>query len=612
MLKPKRSEKSASNTIALESITALYRNPIRASRGGPLFNSFPYPTKISPETIALFIASHTNPGDTVLDCFAGSGTSGLGAILCGQPTDRMKQNAKAIGLPIQWGPRNAILFEIGVLGSLISRVLCSPPDPVVFQNAAESILNNVEKQYNWLYEARNSQHGTGSIRYIIWSDILLCPSCRKHVSLWDACVSRDPAIISGMFKCPKCGHESILDDVRRVTRNQSDDILDQNRKTRFRRPVWVYGLTNGKTWNRPAQSSDLRLLKRIESEPIPNCVPKLEIPWGDLYRSGYHGGITHLHHFYARRNLISFSNLWEQVQEHQPELRDVLRFWLLSYNASHSTIMTRVVGKKGQKDLVVTSAQPGVLYVSGLPVEKNIFAGLRRKLNTIVRAFEITYKHESRVEIRNASCLSTDLPDESVDYVFTDPPFGGNIPYAEVNFLNEAWLGQTTDFTDEVIVSPYQGKTVDDYRQLLHRAFQEIYRVLTPNANATVAFHSTSAKVWNALRTACEEAGFSVTCTGLLDKTQGSFKQVTTQGAVRGDPLILLSKNQRLLSRTVSDVWTIVDELMKQAVLSSDPVEMTPQRIYSRLVAHYLTCNQEVPISAGAFYRQFEKRQNES
>src|SRR3546814_17699235 len=50
--------------------------------------------------------------------------------------------------------------------------------------------------------------------------------------------------------------------------------------------------------------------------------------------------------------------------------------------------MTRVVAKSGQKDLVVTSAQPGVLYVSGLPVEKNFFAGLRRKLTTIAQAFE--------------------------------------------------------------------------------------------------------------------------------------------------------------------------------------------------------------------------------
>ncbi len=613
MPKPRKNRESKDSAAALESVATLYRKPIQATRGGPLFNAFPYPTKISPETIALFIASHTSPGDTVLDCFAGSGTAGLGAILCGQPSDRMKQDAKALGFPVKWGPRHGVLFEIGVLGAFIARVLCSPPDPVMFLNAADAVLKDVEEQYIWLYEAQNPQGHTGSVRYIIWSNILRCPSCRKHISLWDACVSRDPAKISGIFRCPKCRHESNIDDVHRVTRNQSDDILGENRKSRLRRPVWVYGSTNGRTWNRSVQSSDLHLLKRIESEPIPKCIPIKAIPWGDLYRSGYHKGITHLHHFYTRRNLIVFSALWEKVQEQKPELRDALRFWLLSYNASHATIMTRVVAKKGQKDLVVTSAQPGVLYVSGLPVEKNLFAGLRRKLKTIFQAFEITHENESLVEIRNSSSLSTGLPDESVDYVFTDPPFGGNIPYAEVNFLNEAWLGQTTNIADEVIVSRYQGKTVGDYRRLLYRAFREAYRVLKRNANATVVFHSTSARVWNALRAASEDAGFSVTCASVLDKTQGSFKQVTTKGAVRGDPLILLSKIQNQGSRIPSeDMWVIVDDLMKQAALSHDPIELTPQRIYSRLVGHYVACHQEVPISAGDFYRQFGKRQTQS
>jgi len=131
--------------VTLESVDILYRKPIRATRVGPIFNAFPYPTKISPETIALFIASHTSPGDTVFDCFAGSGTTGLGAILCGQPSDRMKQHAKSIGLSPRWGQRHAVLFEIGVLGSFIARVLCYPPDPVVFQNAAEKMIGEVEE-----------------------------------------------------------------------------------------------------------------------------------------------------------------------------------------------------------------------------------------------------------------------------------------------------------------------------------------------------------------------------------------------------------------------------------------------------------------------------------
>ncbi len=60
----------------------LYDEPLPASRTGALYTAFPYPTKISPEAIALFIAAHTKPGDTVFDGFAGSGTTGLAALLC--------------------------------------------------------------------------------------------------------------------------------------------------------------------------------------------------------------------------------------------------------------------------------------------------------------------------------------------------------------------------------------------------------------------------------------------------------------------------------------------------------------------------------------------------
>src|SRR3546814_18263236 len=67
---------------------ALYRQPLAAKRTGALYGAFPYPTKISPEAIALYIAAHTKPGDTVFDGFGGSGTTGLAALLCDRQIGR--------------------------------------------------------------------------------------------------------------------------------------------------------------------------------------------------------------------------------------------------------------------------------------------------------------------------------------------------------------------------------------------------------------------------------------------------------------------------------------------------------------------------------------------
>src|SRR5690606_21685983 len=111
--------------------------------------------------------------------------------------------------------------------------------------------------------------------------------------------------------------------------------------------------------------------------------------WGDLYRSGYHRGISHLHHFYTARNFLAVATLWDLIHQFDEDLQDSLRLLVLSFNASHSTLMTRVVVKQNQHDLVLTGAQSGVLYLSGLPVEKNVYEGVRRKITTFRRAFEM-------------------------------------------------------------------------------------------------------------------------------------------------------------------------------------------------------------------------------
>ena len=589
------------------SMGILYDRPLRSTRTGPLYGAFPYPTKISPEAIALFIATHTNPGDTVFDGFAGSGTTGVAALLCENPPAHLREEARRLGLKVKWGARNAVLYELGALGSFVARTLTNPPEPEAFRKAASEILSETEQAYRWMYDAKDAENNEGTIRYTIWSDLVKCPVCNEEVSLWDASVGLRPAHIGPDFTCPNCAHLTPVGEVERLTSVRRDDIVGLDRELRTRCPVRVYGITGRKTWSRVATDDDLALLSRIELQPIPDSVPRVVVPWGDLYRRGYHTGITYMHHFYTRRNLIAFGHLWERTLNYDPALREALRFWLLSYNASHTTMMTRVVAKSGQDDLVVTSAQPGVLYISGLPVEKNVFDGLRRKLATVGKAFDIVHGRRGVVQVYQQSSCHVELPDASIDYVFTDPPFGGNIPYAEVNFINEAWLGKYTDRTDEVIVSNHQNKTVVEYEELLARALAEVQRILKPDAKATLIFHSASAEVWGALQSAYTSAGFGVVHASVLNKTQESFKQVTTAGAVKGDPVLLLAKQSPVETETNGSAWAIASRLQIAAAQNLDPDERTVQRLYSRLVAYFLANNQEVPVDADVFYRWCEE-----
>jgi DNA methylase len=118
MKKRKREETSAKKPAVGNGLDVLYGKSLPATRGGSLYGAFPYPTKISPEAIALFIAAHTKPGDTIFDGFAGSGTTGQAAFLCENPPAHLRQEAKRLGLDVQWGVRNAVLSSSARLAHL--------------------------------------------------------------------------------------------------------------------------------------------------------------------------------------------------------------------------------------------------------------------------------------------------------------------------------------------------------------------------------------------------------------------------------------------------------------------------------------------------------------
>jgi 16S rRNA G966 N2-methylase RsmD len=588
-----------------DGVERLYLSPLPSTRTGALYNAFSYPTKISPEAIALFIATHTKPGAVVLDAFGGSGTTGLAALLCDRPTKAMLDMAEQMNAKPQWGPRTAHLYEIGVLGSFISRALCSPPDPVKFALATTELLTRAEGLIGWMYCAKDLQGKNGVIRHVIWSEVLVCPGCSRETVYWDGAVRRDPLALSDTFRCSACGHSCKTENCKRAVETTTD-AFGGEMKQRKRLPVRVYGSTGTRNWMRDPVPADKALIEKIADFPLPSTAPNANLEWGDLYRAGYHTGIEKLHHFYTRRNFIAIATLLALVDEFDAEVREALRLMVLSYNSSHSTLMTRVVVKKGQNDFVLTGAQSGVLYISGLPVEKNVLKGMVRKSKALTAAFKVIRGSRSSVEVHHASSEVMSLGDATIDYVFTDPPFGDYIPYAEANQINELWLGTSTDRAREVIVSKAQGKGIDEYQEMMATVFQEVSRVLKPEGHATVVFHSAHANVWRALTEAFLGSGLTVKAASVLDKVQASFKQVVSEVSVKGDALLLLKRTKSDRS-TVSTAEQLADAMVHEALGRVDH-EIDPQRLYSQFVGRCLELGIEVRIGAKEFYAQVERR----
>ncbi len=583
----------------------LYARPVPSRRGGPLYSAFSYPTKIDPEAIALFIACHTAPNDTVLDVFAGSGTTGLAAQLCDNPTQQMKLQAVKLGLPVQWGPRSVVLYELSAIGAMLADVINNPPDPLAFQRSAARLVERVSRRIAWLYRAEDSNGNPGQIRYTVWTEVLVCPSCEAENTFWEIAVSRCPPRINPSGFCSSCAHPMRLSAAQRLLKTYRDPLLRGELVGRVRRPAYVYGRTGSRLWHRPINTADETLIETLKDSDIPACVPIRPMIKGDLYRSGYHQGIDFVHHLYTRRNLIALGTFWEEI-ENEPEcLQEALRLLVLSYNATHSTLMTRLAAKRGMKDFAVTGAQTGVLYIGSLPLEKNIIEGIKRKTTVFVRAFYTGFNSNSSVEVVNASSTRLQLPDSSVDYVFTDPPFGGFIPYAEVNQVNEAWLGKVTDNSEEVILSRAQGKTISEYGALLSRVFSEVARVMKPDAGTTVVFHSSHPAVWGALDRAFDASTLRVVQTSLLDKEQATFKQVVAAGTTKGDAVFFLQKagNTRQTGFLLEIDDTI--NLLRQQYGR----DVSPQHLYTRYVAQCVGAGQPVEVNARDFYGKARRSQ---
>lgn len=213
--------------------------------------------------------------------------------------------------------------------------------------------------------------------------------------------------------------------------------------------------------------------------------------------------------------------------------------------------------------------------------------------------------------ISTQSSTQVFIPDNSLDYVFIDPPFGANINYSELSSIWEYWLKVRTNNALEAIENTAQSKTVNDYRKLMTRCFREANRVLKPGRWITVEFSNTKASVWNSIQSALSEAGFVVANVSALDKKQGSFKAVMTPTAVKQDLVISAYKpsdefSERFKMETDENgVWDFVENHLKylpvvkyegnQLVTIS---ERDPRILFDQVVAYFVRNTREVPLSS--------------
>jgi 16S rRNA G966 N2-methylase RsmD len=468
---------------------------ITAGKTTRAYNAHSYPTKVPPEAIEPFVVYYTRPGDVVLDPFCGSGMTGLAARRQG---------------------RRAILNDLSPLATHLAYNHSTRCDPDALLRAWSEMRARLQPAEDRHYGiACGECDGRGQLRYVIWSDIYACPGCGSEVVLWDHGVDRERGTVAKALQCPQCA--------TRWPKSAGSRVGD--------RPVWAAYVCDCRP---KMQQRALSAAEQEETAGFPAPAADLFVPHQPVAadREMYQRSALHLRDIrtvadlYTQRNLSALAMLWEAIRATpDPRVRRALAF-AFTNTAWHGTRMRRYNARGGHRPLT------GTLYIPQLSSEANVFQVFDNKVAHLARFFE-DLEHEvpeeaPAVHLGSASNLGW-IPSGSVDYIFTDPPFGSNIFYADCNLIAEAWLGCLADTELEAVVNRSRrveqgGKTLDDYSRVLREAFAEMRRVLRPGRWATIVFQSSDGEVWHCIEAAAGAAGFEVHAAHTLDKVQQSMK----------------------------------------------------------------------------------------
>ncbi len=649
-----------------------HREPFSADvsegKNDPIYNAHAYHTKVPHKAIMRYILHYTEPGDIVFDGFCGTGMTGVAARLCGD-----RKTVESLGYRVEqdgtvlapqedeegktsWrpfsklGPRRAVLNDLSPAATFIAHNYNSPVDPHEFEREAKRILEEVRKECGWMYSALNTEGMSisretveelaervrqaksadevkriveedsglmGEINYIVWSDVFVCPNCSQEVVFWDVAFDQSEGKVKDEFSCPHCFVDFLKKrDLERAWVTKFDPFLNTTVKLPKQVPIFVnYRAHNGR-FERAVDLFDLALIEKMEELEIPYWCPTTPIPEGEKTIEPLRLGITHMHHFYTKRNLWSLAALWHRAEDFLP-----LCHWVLFAVEQLVLGMSKLARYGPKRYSQANSYLPGTLYVASQTVEVTPEYILKHKIGRLAKILHsLTYVVPMLISTNSVTMVPLLL--DQCDYIFTDPPFGSNLMYSELNFLWEAWLRVFTNNKEEAIENKVQGKGLAEYQKIMERCFKEYYRVLKPGRWMTVVFHNSKNSVWNAIQEGLWRAGFVVADVRTLDKQQGTFNQATAAGAVKKDLVISaykpnegLEERFKLKAGTEEGVWDFVRTHLKQlaSVSSKEGVleaqqERMDYMLYDRMVAFHVQRGIMVPMSAAEFYAGLEER----
>ena len=611
---------------------------VSVGKTDPLYRAHGYHTKVPHLAIVPSILHYTKPGDIVLDGFCGSGMTGVAAQWCGTapPKYRQKLEAewKAEGRdPPEWGARRVILGDLSPAATFIAANYNIPFDVDEFAEAAKKLLDDVEKEVGWMYETLHTDGQTkGRINYTVWSEVFACPECGGEVVFGREAVDARTKKVKKEFPCPGCGATLTRRRLEKIWITRHDRSLDKSVRGYQRMPTLIEYTIDGRKHQKTPDRSDHQLIAQIQDLELSSTLPRDRmmhvdedlVEWGDNYRAGV-ASFQYVHHLFLPRAARTLTELWSHVRQchHDARLRSMLIFLAEQAILGMSTLNRYQPIQHGRPGgSQVNRQMSGVIRELAQIAECSLRYNLGGRIQRLPTAFLPMPSRAGFAVTSTGDCGALPVRTSSVDYIFTDPPFGDNLAYGELNFVVEAFHRVFTNRAPEAIVSPTQRKQLDEYQVLMRQCFSEYARVLKPGRWMTVVFHNSQNAVWNAIQEALASVGFVVADVRTLDKKVGSHTQAVASGAVKQDLVISVYKPSRELEArfkleagTDEGVWAFIRNHLKNLpvfVAKGDVAEVIAERLdyllFDRMVAFHVQRGVTIPLSAAEFYEGLKQR----
>lgn len=339
------------------------------------------------------------------------------------------------------------------------------------------------------------------------------------------------------------------------------------------------------TEQRVLDNKEIKRIKESEKQDIPHWYPQSHIP-----RFVQRKGNTRVDQLFNKRNLIAVSILFNEINNlDNGEIKDLLK---LAFTSSlHFVSKLNTVGNAGRWAINNHWIPPDY-------IEENVWLRFEDRFWKIVEGKKQTNQlikncNDGNLRLYNESADELkEVGDETVDYVFTDPPYGDQVPYFGLTTMWNGWLGLNGKSEKEITIDPYQKKRENEYRDMLKRAFGRIYRALKPNHWMSVTFANKNPKIWKSLLDSCLEAGFEFVNVFPQKPITQSYRQVSTKIAPKTDLVINFYKSdgthhKKPMTREAADFEEIVTQIAEDIIEENGKV--TTSEVLDGVIGEWLS-----------------------